>query len=144
MREIDSNLLFLGNAADARDLRLLYDHRIAAVVDLALNEPPARLTHDMIYFRIPLCDGGGNGDTILEVAIRCVAALVAREVRTLVACRAGMSRAPAIAAAALALVRQSPPDECLTSIIADGPHDVSPALWTAVQGVYDELECTPT
>ncbi len=139
MREIHPNGLFLGNAADARDLRRLYDHRIVAVVDLALNEPPAQLGRDMVYCRVPLCDGGGNSNAILEVAIRCVITLLSREMRTLVACRGGMSRAPAIAAAALAVSGQLPPDRCLTSITAGAPHDVCPALWSAVKMVCDEI-----
>ena len=32
IREIHPDRLFIGNAMDARDLRLLHDHRIAAVV----------------------------------------------------------------------------------------------------------------
>ena len=130
IREIDPDRLFIGNAMDARDLRLLYDNRIAAVVDLAVNEPPAQLARDMIYFRIPIIDGDGNSNAIIETAIRCVLTLIEKELRTLIACSAGMSRSPAIAAAAIALVTKQLPDECLTAIIAEVPHDV-PATGTA-------------
>ena len=75
IREIHSNRLFIGNAVDARDLRLLYDNRIAAVVDLAANEPPAQLARDMIYCRIPIIDGDGNPSEIIETAIHCVISL---------------------------------------------------------------------
>ena len=57
IREILPDRLFIGNALDARDLRLLYRERIAAVVDLAAKEPPAQLGRDMIHFRTPLLDG---------------------------------------------------------------------------------------
>jgi hypothetical protein len=82
IREIHPQRLFVGNAMDARDLRLLHDHRIAAVVDLAGNEPPAQLTRDMIYCRIPIVDGDGNSNATIEteafsVIIASVAILVA-------------------------------------------------------------------
>ena len=44
---------------------------VAAVVDLAVNEPPAQRSRDMIYCRIPLNDGDGNPNTIIETAVRC-------------------------------------------------------------------------
>ena len=50
--EIHADRSFLGNAMDARDLRLLYDNQIAAVVDLTVNELPAQLARDMVYFCI--------------------------------------------------------------------------------------------
>ena len=124
---------------DARDLRLLYGNRIAAVVDLAANEPPAQLARDMIYCRIPIIDGDGNPSEIIETAIRCVISLIENDIRTLVACSAGMSRSPAIAAAAMAIVARCPPDNCLTAITTNAPHDVSPILWTRVKHVYNQI-----
>ena len=52
---------------------------------------------------------------------------------------AGMSRSPAIAAVAIAIVMERSPDECLTAITTDGPHDVSPLLWSRVKTVYNQL-----
>lgn len=60
IREIHPDRLFIGNAMDARDLQLLDDNRIVALVDLAVNELPAHLARDMIYCRIPINDGDGN------------------------------------------------------------------------------------
>jgi protein-tyrosine phosphatase len=139
IREIYSDRLFLGNAMDARDLRLLYDHRLFAVVDLAVDEPPAQLSRDMVYCRFPLNDGGGNANEIIDAAIRSIVALVDSQIRTLVACSAGMSRSLAIAAAALAMHTGKTPDVCLTSIAASGPHDVSPILWSQVIEVYNHI-----
>ena len=124
---------------DARDLTRLYDNQIAAVVDLAVNEPPAQLARDMIYCRIPIIDGGGNPNAIIDTAVRCVVTLMENNIRTLVACSAGMSRSPAIGAAAIAIVMERSPDECLTAITTDGPHDVSPLLWSRVKTVYNQL-----
>jgi protein-tyrosine phosphatase len=139
IREIHPDHLFIGNAMDARDVRLLYDHRIAAVVDLAVNEPPAHLARDMIYCRIPIDDGDGNSNAIITTAVRCVVTLIENDIRTLVACSAGMSRSPAIAAAEIAIVTGHSPDECLTAITTDAPHDVSPPLWARVKSVYNEI-----
>ena len=69
IRKIHPDCLFLGNARDARDLQQLHDHRIAAVVDLAANEPPAQLNRDILYCRIPLIDGDGNSNAIIEIAV---------------------------------------------------------------------------
>ncbi|MFO7903760.1 MAG: dual specificity protein phosphatase family protein [Planctomycetota bacterium] len=139
VREIHPDHLYLGNAMDARDLRLLYDNRIAAVVDLAVDEPPAQLARDMIYCRIPLNDGDGNSTAIIEMAVRCVVTLIEKDIRTMVACSAGMSRSPAIAAAAMAILTRTPADDCLTTITSHAPHDVSPILWPRVKTVYNEI-----
>ena len=140
IREIHSDLLFIGNAMDARDLRRLWDHRIAAVVDLADNEPPARLARDMIYCRIPLIDGDGNTSAVIDTAIRSATALVQNRIRTLLACSAGMSRAPSIGAAVVAVLTRRNPDDCLVDIIADGPSDVSPILWSRVKSVCGAMD----
>ncbi|WP_254513085.1 dual specificity protein phosphatase family protein [Anatilimnocola floriformis] len=136
---IHSDRLFLGNALDIRDLRQLHEYRIAAVVDLALNEPAAQLSRELIYCRIPLVDGDGNSTEIIEAAIRCLVSLLRLEFRTLVACSAGMSRSPAIAAAALAVVTGRAADECLMSVTTDRPHDVSPLLWSQVREIQQRM-----
>ena len=137
IRAVHLNLLHIGNALDARDLRLLYDSGIRAVIDLAINEPPAQLGREFIYCRFPLNDGDGNSDALIMLAIRTIATLIRHEIPTLVACSAGMSRAPSIAAGAIALMTGSDPDDCLMQLITDAPNDVSPILWTHVKRVYD-------
>jgi len=122
---------------DARDLRLLYDTGIRAVVDLAINEAPAQLGRELIYCRFPINDGDGNPDWLLAIAIRTIAAMIRNEIQTVVACSAGMSRAPTVAAASIALLTNRDPDECLIEIIADSPNDVSPILWTHIKRVYN-------
>ncbi len=135
IREIHNDLLFVGNAIDARDLRVLRDNRIAGVVDLAMNELPAQLARDMIYCRIPIVDGDGNADAMVETAIRSTVMLVRNGIRTLVACSAGMSRAPSVGAAAVAVLTRQDPDDCLREIIAEAPNDISPTLWSQVKSV---------
>jgi len=137
IRNVHSNLLFVGNAMDARDLRLLYDTGIRAVVDLAINEAPAQLGRELIYCRFPINDGDGNPDWLLAIAIRTIAAMIRNEIQTVVACSAGMSRAPTVAAASIALLTNRDPDECLIEIITDAPNDVSPILWKHIKRVYN-------
>jgi predicted protein tyrosine phosphatase len=71
-----------------------------------------------------------------------VVMLAQNTTRTMIACSAGMSRSPSIAAAALAVITKRTPDECLQSIAASGPHDVSPILWSRVKTVYTEIART--
>lgn len=133
IRDIFEQHLFIGNALDARNVALLHEHEIRAVVDLAINETPAVLPRDFVYCRFPLHDGGGNEAAMLRLVIETVIALVRNQTRTLVACSAGMSRAPAISAAVLALMTRRPPEECLARVIAHAPNDVSPVLWADVK-----------
>ena len=101
IRNVYSDLLYVGNAMDARDLKSIYDQQIRAVVDLAINAPPAQLGREIIYCRFPLNDGDGNNDGLIAIAVRTIAAMIQNNTRTIVACSAGMSRAPTIAAASV-------------------------------------------
>ncbi len=132
IRCVFNDQLFLGNAHDARDLKLLYENGIAAVVDLAINEPPAQLAREMIYCRFPLTDGSGNSSALLELAIHTTVMLLEQKLKTLVACSAGMSRSPCIAAAAISLLTGVPLQECLIGVVSNSPHDVSPLFLSQV------------
>lgn len=122
---------------DARNVKAIYENQIRAVVDLAINEPPAQLGREIIYCRFPLNDGGGNNDGLIAIAVRTIAAMIRNKTRTIVACSAGMSRAPTIAAASVALMTGRDPDECLADIITNAPNDVSPILWAHIKRVYN-------
>src|SRR5262245_15566735 len=102
MRRVASYSLWLGNVGDTRDLRKILDAGIAALVDLALEEPPAKITRELVYCRFPLVDGGGNSPWLLRAAVETTAGFVRSRTPTLVYCGAGMSRSLIIAAAALA------------------------------------------
>jgi hypothetical protein len=138
MYEAIQGRLWLGNARDARDLQQLHRHGIVAVIDLAHEEPPAQLSRDLVYCRFPLIDGT-TAPELLSIAIQVTASILRNCTPSLVACGAGMSRSPAIAAAALAMVEQRPPRECLQTLTANHPHDVSPTLWAAVEQIIHEL-----
>jgi protein-tyrosine phosphatase len=138
VRQVSPYWLWLGHAGDGRDFRAIYDAGIRAVVQLALEEPALQPPRDLVYCRIPLLDGSGNADDALFLAVRTVADLLRRRVPALVCCGAGMSRAPAVGAAALALVEQAPPEDCLRRLAEQHhPTDVTPGLWNEVLQVLD-------
>jgi protein-tyrosine phosphatase len=133
MREIPGTHLWLGNARDARDFTAIFGAAIEAVIDLAMEERPESPPRELIWLRIPLLDGAGNPQAQLRLAIQSVVQAIADDRRTLVACGGGMSRSPAITAAALAIHNQESLDDCLARIVEGAPHDVSPLLWRDVK-----------
>jgi len=135
IRDAYNNLLYIGDAICARDLKLIYAHEFEAVVDLAANEPPAKLGRDITYCRFPLSDDGSNDDRSIEVAIITLKTLLERNYRTLVACSAGMSRSPLISAAALSRFTGETFENCLRQITDGVPHDISPTLFNSVSQV---------
>ena len=132
MRAVSSYSLWIGNAGDVRRVAELIEHGIVAVVDLAANEPVAVLPREFVYCRLPLLDGAGNERWLLRAAIETISGLLRDNVITLVACSAGMSRSPALAAAAIARLESRDPNECLMACVAGGSADVSPLLWRDV------------
>jgi hypothetical protein len=135
MRQILPYSLRLGHVGDVRDLRGVLAAGIVALVDLAVNEPPAAVTRELVYCRFPLVDGSGNPAWLLRAAVETTAGLLRDRVPTLVYCGAGMSRAPSVAAAAISLVSGGPPDSCLAAVVQSGPNDVSPSLWKEIRSI---------
>lgn len=126
MRRVADLPLWIGNARDARDIRGVLDAGIEAVVDLAMDEPPVQPTRELVYLRFPIVDGSGNPRWLLRAAVEVVVGLLRDEVPTLIACSAGASRSPAVAAVALAKWKGIPPDDGLRMI---GRGDLSATLW---------------
>ena len=143
MHEIEPGRLWIGNAVEAPDLTRVLRLGVEAVVDLAMQELPLLATRELVYLRIPIVDGGGNDASHLGIAIDAVVQLLRRKIPTLVFCSAGMSRSPAIVAAALSLVYSRPPDEVLAEIAARMPHDLSPQLWRDVRAAADSRRPAP-
>ena len=135
MRRVGEYPLWIGTARDARDLRAVLDAGIEAVIDLAVNEPPAVLTRELAYLRFPLLDGPGNPPGLVRAAVAALAELVRSRTPTLVACGFGLSRSPCVVAAAVAAVE----GRTLASVLPTlpGPCDVSPGM---VKDVIDCLE----
>src|SRR5262249_55058121 len=110
MNQILPYPLWPGHAGDRKNFQQIFPRDIRAIVQLAVEEPPYQLPRELIYCRFPLSDGTGNETGLLHSAISTVALLLRQELPTLVCCSAGMSRSPAVAAAALARLHQEPPD----------------------------------
>ena len=128
MRHIPDYSLWLGHAGDARDKHELLRLGIGAVVDLAVEEPPAVAGHETVYCRFPLNDGTENPPWLLRAAIDTTANLLREKVPTLVCCSAGTSRAPAIAAAALVKLGRPSLQDALLYLADYGQFDVSAGL----------------
>ena len=139
MHEVIPNRLWIGNAVEARDIRRLLDLGVAALVDLAIEELPSGLIRELVYCRIPLIDGSSNPPERLRLAVETLVALIRQGMPTFVFCGAGMSRSPAITAAALAVVEGADANTVLQRIVAGIPHDVSPALWQEVTACLQAL-----
>lgn len=132
MNKIEPYALWLGHAGDHSDFRPVLDAGIQALVDLAREEPPAHPPRDLIYCRLPLLDGVGNDEGLLNLAINTVVTLVKTRIPTLICGNIGLSRSPAVAAAALALAHNESPEDCLRRVAQHHHSDVSPGLWTEI------------
>jgi protein-tyrosine phosphatase len=129
MNRIEPYALWIGHEREGHDFAGLFDQGIAAVVDLAYEEAPRATPRELIACRFPLVDGAGNQPELLALAVRTVAGLVSAGVPTLVFCDFGVSRSPAVVAAALALLHSDTPEACLKRVTAHHPVDVAPRLW---------------
>jgi protein-tyrosine phosphatase len=135
MREILPNKLWLGNLNDAKDIQQLMDVGVSVVFDLAYEELSPKLPRSMVYCRFPILDGLQSSRQILFLAIETLIRLLKTELPTFVFCSAGMSRSPAIVAAALSLLHGRPLEEQLFQVVAGHPHDISPQLWADVKEI---------
>jgi protein-tyrosine phosphatase len=135
MNQILPHGLWIGHAGDDQNFRRLFDLGVEAVVELAVEEPPTVLPRELISCRFPLVDGLGNRIVLLSLAIHTLAALLRARVPTLVCCGGGMSRSPAVAAAALSVAFGEAPEECLKAVVLHHPGDVSPGLWNEITQV---------
>lgn len=135
MRHVEPYSLWLGNADDLRNPAHFFDSDIQAVVDLAANEPFPHFPRDLTYCRFPLFDGGGNDPALLWLAIRTLSEMFKVSTTTAVCCSNGLSRSPAIAAAAMSVCDNIPLDDALVRATSSGHHDVSAALWQDVIAV---------
>lgn len=133
MREVIPGLIWIGNARDGGDISGVMAMEFRAVVDLAMEEAPVHFPREIVYCRFPIVDGAGNSPALLRTAIQTLSTLVETSTPTLVTCGAGMSRSPAIVAAALFMTKGGSPDDWLKKITAAGPHDVAPALWNDIR-----------
>lgn len=140
MRQVVSHFLWIGHAGDGRDYRKVIAANVRAVMQVAAEEAPLQPPRDLIVCRFPIVDGSGNNTKVLDLAITTLAHFLERRMPTFICCGGGLSRAPAIAAAALSVLHREPPEECLRRITEHHPADVVPGLWEEVVSV---LACRP-
>ena len=143
MREIVPEELWIGSAADLGNVVAVVQAGVAGVVDLAVELSMPTFPRGMTYCRFPVTDGQQDSPAVLRAAIETVVALLRAELPTLVCCGAGMSRSPAVAAGALAILRGGNPDDHLRRIALGHPHDISPQLWQEVRRICQESRQTP-
>src|SRR5262249_6272206 len=139
MNQIMPYPLWIGHAGEDRDFRNLFGMGIRALIQLAVEEPSAAAPRELICRRFPLLDGARNDKEMLYLAVNTLACVLRMHVPTLVCCGGGVSRAPAVAAVALAAAFQEAPERCLQRIVEHHPSDVSPGLWKEVTAVLPAL-----
>ncbi len=133
MRPVIPGLLWIGNARDGRNVEAILRLGIEAVIDLAMEEPPIVFPRETAYCRFPLIDGAGNTPALIQGAIDTAISFIQGSVPTLVTCNGGMSRSPAIVAAALVSIENISPETALERVASAGPHDVSTTFWADVK-----------
>jgi protein-tyrosine phosphatase len=135
MNQVEPFPLWIGHKGDWTDFRRVFDLGIEALIQLAAEELPPQSPRNLICCHFPLLDGTGNRATVLSLAIHIVATLIKNHVPTLIACGAGMSRSPAIAAVGLAVAHQESPEKWLKRVVECHPSDVSPGFWSEITGI---------
>jgi protein-tyrosine phosphatase len=133
MDRIHPHRLWIGHAGDSRNYSQILESGIKAVVQVAFEELPLQPPRELAYLRFPLVDGDCNDANLISLAIIAVTTLIKSRVPTLVCCAAGMSRSPAIAAAALAVANGDSLESSLSHVARYRRADVSPALWSEIR-----------
>jgi protein-tyrosine phosphatase len=132
--------LWVGHAGDGRDYRSILDGGIRALLQVAVEEQALQPPSELIYLRFPILDGIDNPPDVLSLAVSTAAALIQAHVPTLVCCGAGMSRAPLMAAAGMAVAHGEPLEACLQHVAQHHPCDVSPGLWSEVRATLTSMQ----
>ncbi|MEL7498313.1 MAG: protein phosphatase [Planctomycetota bacterium] len=140
MHEIHPNLLWIGHALDVREPRALFDAGITAVIDVAYEELPAQMPRQLTYCRFPLNDGGGNDPNTLLQTLRTATDLLRSNTRTIIACSAGMSRSPTLAAFSLAYHLSEAPDDVIARIADIKSLELKPELWADTRIAFNKLK----
>ena len=140
MNQIEPYALWVGHAGDGRAYQEAADRGIRAIVQVAITELPLQPPREFVYCRIPLMDGCGNDPGLLQLAIGSIATLIQQRIPTLVCCAMGMSRSPAIAAAAIARTENLDLDECLKRVTKFRVADVSPGSWNDLRRMNGKLQ----
>ena len=141
MNQIQPYLLRVGHLGDGQNFKALFDEGVRAVVQLAWEDEPLMLPRELVFCRFPLADGPGNRSELIRLAIETVVHMLHEQVSVLVCCDSGSSRAPAIAAAALARFTGKSLSDCLQTVTRHRHADVHPALYEHIEGIL--ATCRP-
>ena len=144
MHEIHPNLLWIGHAMNVREPRALFDAGVAAVIDVAYEESPAQIPRQLTYCRFPLNDGGGNNPETVLQSLRTATDLLRSNTKLLIACSAGMSRSPTLAAFALAHHLSVTPDEVIAGIADIKGLELKPELWADMLTAFSKINPNTT
>jgi protein-tyrosine phosphatase len=139
MNQILPYPLWLGHAGEGRDFQKIFDLGVKVLIQLAAEEPSLQTPRELVFCRFPLLDGSGNRAELLFLAVSTVASLIKMRVPTLVACGAGISRCPAVAAAALSMIYHEPPESYLEKVLEHHHADVSPGFWKEITSLLPTL-----
>ncbi len=139
MNQILPYPLWLGHAGESRDFPKIFDLGVKVLVQLAAEEPSLQTPREVVFCRFPLLDGSGNRAELLFLAVSTVASLIKMRVPTLVTCGAGISRCPAVVAAALSMIYHEPPESYLEKILEHHHADVSPGFWQEITSLLPTL-----
>ena len=112
---------------------------LSVVIQLAAEDAPLQPPRELVYCRFPLLDGAGNRAELLFLAVSTTATLIKMRVPTLITCGAGISRCPAVAAAALSMVYHEPPESYLEKVLEHHHGDVSPGFWNEITSLLPSL-----
>jgi protein-tyrosine phosphatase len=139
MHELCSGLLWIGNAGDILELQSVFDAGIRAIIDVAYEEAVSSVPRQLVYCRFPLNDGGGNDRKVILNALHTATNLLRSGIPTIIACSAGMSRSPTIAAFALASLQSQDPETMIQRIGEIRSLELNPELWSDVRNVWESL-----
>ena len=139
MNQILPYPLWLGHSGEGQDFKKIFDLGVKVVMQLAAEEAPLQPPRELVYCRFPLLDGAGNRAELLFLAVSTTATLIKMRVPTLITCGAGISRCPAVAAAALSMVLHEPPESYLEKVLEHHHADVSPGFWNEIISLLPSL-----
>lgn len=132
--------VWLGNAIELRNPKLLYENSIRCVVDLAYEEKAAQLPRDILYLRFPLLDGQGNPPSHMRLALGATIQLFEEHEPFVVGCSAGMSRSPSLLSFVLAHCTGVCAEEVLEKIAAKRQLEIKPSLWNDFRAAIKEFD----
>lgn len=139
MHEVHFDLLWIGHMLDIRERESLFDIGVTNVIDVAYEEKPAQLPRQLVYCRFPLNDGAGNEPSVVLQALRTACDFLKFKSKTLIACSAGMSRSPTIAAFSLAHHLKVMPEEVIERIGDKKSLELNPDFWLEVKMAFEQL-----